>query len=148
MNLQMLLIRLNPALPKKWLLVLSGVMWTGVGIMLLRYALSWLTQSASLLNLLLGLLGLMIAVAAYRFEFSKLAGKNIGRILSLPERACLFAFQNWRGYLIIAVMITGGILLRSSALPKPYLAVAYAAIGGALLLASFGYYQRFFSLPG
>ena len=45
-------------------------------------------------------------------------------------------------------MITGGILLRHSAVPKSYLAVVYAAIGGALLQASVHYYLRFFKLAG
>ena len=39
-------------------------------------------------------------------------------------------------------MMTGGMLLRHSTLPKPWLAVVYAAIGGALLLASRQYYAR------
>lgn len=140
--------RLTPALPKKWLLLLAGMMWTGVGILLLRYALIWLTQPLSAVTGLLGVLGVCIAVLANRFQFSRLAEKNVARILALNDKACLFAFQAWTGYVIIAVMMTGGILLRHSAFPKPYLAVVYAAIGGALLQASLKYYRGFSRLPG
>lgn len=134
--------KINPAISKNWLLILAGLMWTGVGIMLCIYAIKWLTFKPSFINLFMGLLGIGISIAANRFEFSKLAIKNIERILRLPDKVSFFAFQSVKGYLIIGVMITGGILLRHSAFPKPYLAVVYAAIGGALFLASFQYYVR------
>ena len=146
MNYENMLEKLNPTLPKVWLLALAGVMWTGVGVMLLTYSIAWLTNPISAITILLGLLGVIISIAANRFQFSKLARKNIERILSGKDKVCLFAFQAWKGYLIIAVMVTGGILLRSSAIPKPYLAVVYAAIGGALLQASVNYYLRFFQV--
>lgn len=144
MGFKNMLVRLNPALSKKWLLVLAGAMWSGVGILLLHYAFTWLIQPVSAINLLLGVLGVLISILANRFQFSKLAGKNITRILALNHKACIFAFQAWKGYLIIVIMVTGGILLRNSSIPKPYLAVVYAAIGGALLQASLQYYQHFF----
>jgi hypothetical protein len=143
MNYKKLLAKLNPALPKEWLLLVAGGIWTGVGILLLNYAVTWLTHPLTTVTALLGLLGAILSIAANYFQFSKLAHKNIERILSYNEKACLFAFQAWKGYVIIAVMVTGGILLRSSAIPKPALAVVYAAIGGALLQASLHYYSRF-----
>ncbi len=138
--------RLNPALPKKWLLVLAGGMWSAVGILLLVYAITWLTQPLTALTLALGAAGVVISILANRYQFTRLSRKNITRILSLNDKACLFAFQAWTGYAIIAVMMTGGILLRNSTLPKPYLAVVYAAIGGALLQASIHYYSHFFQV--
>ncbi len=146
MDYQRIFAQLNPALPKRWLLVLAGCMWTGVGVMLLTYAINWLSDPLSGITILLGALGVLISIIANRLQFSKLATKNIERILILNEKACLFAFQAWKGYLIIFVMITGGILLRSSAIPRPYLAVAYTSVGGALLQASLIYYQRFFQV--
>ncbi|MCC6146578.1 MAG: hypothetical protein IT308_03315 [Anaerolineaceae bacterium] len=146
MGFKKALLKLKPTIPKKWLLLSAGVIWSGVGILLLTYAVNWLTRPFSAITALLGLLGLIISIAADRFQFSKLARKNIERILSLNDKACLFAFQAWKGYLIIAVMMTGGILLRSSSFPKSYLAIVYAAMGGALFQASFQYYASFFQL--
>jgi hypothetical protein len=146
MTVKILMDRLNPRVPKKWLLIIAGVMWSGVSILLLSYAITWLTHPFSLINLVFGLLGLGISVAANAYQFSKLARKNINRILQLNDKACVFSFQAWKGYLIIAVMVTGGILLRGSVIPKPYLAIVYAAIGGALLQASINYYVRFFQV--
>lgn len=137
MNLQH---RLKPALPRPWLLALAGLMWTAVGVMLSRYAFVWLAHPPSWTNVALGLVGIAAAVPIYRLGFRQLARKNIERIRQLNDRACLFAFLAWKSYAIVAVMITGGILLRHSAIPKPYLAILYAAIGGGLFLSSFVYH--------
>jgi hypothetical protein len=134
--------RFNPVVPRNWLLALAGLMWSAVGILLCSYALTWVTHPATTIALALGLLGLAISVAINYWGFSKLARKNIDRILEYDERACAFAFQAWKGYLIIAVMMAGGIMLRHSAIPRPWLAVVYAAIGAALLQASMNYYVR------
>jgi hypothetical protein len=136
----------NLAVPRNWLLALAGLMWTGVGLMLCRYAFTWVTQPLSLIAVSLGLAGLTISVAANRWQFSGLALKNIARIQVLPERACVFSFLAPQGYLIIALMMTVGILLRNSAIPRPYLAVVYAAIGGALLQGSAHYYRHLFAI--
>lgn len=139
--------RFNPVLPKRWLLILAGLMWSAVGIMLLNYAVSWLAIQFSTASVLLGILGIVLSVVAYRLLFLKIARTNIDRILALKEKACLFSFQAWKGYLIIVVMITTGILLRHSVIPKPYLAVLYTTIGAALALASISYYTQFLFSP-
>ncbi len=142
MGWQDFLARFNPVVPRNWLLVLAGLMWSAVGILLCSYALTWVTHPATAIALALGLLGLAISVAINYWGFSKLARKNIDRILAYDERACAFAFQAWKGYLIIAIMMAGGTMLRHSAIPRAYLAVVYAAIGAALLQASINYYIR------
>ena len=55
---------------------------------------------------------------------------------------------NRKGYLIIIGMMALGILLRRSPLPRPYLAIVYVAIGGALLQASLNYFVRLYQLVG
>ena len=145
MNWHNQLLRFTPTVPRNWLLALAGLMWTGVGLMLCRYAVTWLTHPLSWIAFALGLLGVALSVAANRWQFSALALKNIARIEVLPDRPCIFSFLAWKGYLIIAVMVTVGILLRSSAIPRTDLAVIYAAIGGALLQASFRYYSYLFA---
>lgn len=84
-----------------------------------------------------------MAIGLHRFGFSKIASKNIERISHIPEKACVFAFQAWRGYLTLSLMVVIGAVLRQSSLPKPCLAVVYAGIGGALILASRLYYTRY-----
>ena len=83
------------------------------------------------------------AVIAVMFlGFASLARKNIRRLRRLPERGCFFAFQAWKSYLIIIFMIALGNVLRHLPVPKAALAIVYSAIGGALLMASFGYYRH------
>jgi hypothetical protein len=141
------LTKYNPTISKYWLLVLAGVMWSGIGLLLSGFALSWWTAAPSWTLLLLAILGFGSSWGVYRFGFSKIARKNIARILRYEEKACLFSFQAWSGYLIIAIMMTGGIVLKASPIPKPWLAVVYAAVGGGLFLSSFLYYARFAQEP-
>jgi hypothetical protein len=131
---------LKPAVTKSWLIALAGLMWTGVGVMLCRLAYIWLVVINRGMATSFALFGAAMAVGAYYFGFSKIAQKNIERISLLVEKTCIFAFQTWKGYLIIAFMITVGIILRNSAVPKQYLAILYTTIGGAIFLSSFHYY--------
>ena len=131
---------LKPAVTKSWLIAVAGLTWTGIGMMLCRLAYVWLAVINRGMAASLGLLGIAMAVAAYRFGFSRIAQKNIKRISLLVEKTCIFAFQTWKGYLIIGSMIILGTILRNSAIPKQYLAIAYTTIGGAIFLSSFHYY--------
>lgn len=134
--------KLKPAVSKYWLMALAGLMWSIVGIMLCRMAYTWLKAVPDLMALLMGALGLISALVAYHFGFSKIALKNIDRLCFLPEKTCIFAFQAWKSYLIIIFMILLGLTLRHSSIPRPYLAVIYATIGGALFFSSFHFYWQ------
>ena len=138
----MSLASLKPAVSKYWLIAMAGMMWSFVGLMLCRLAYFWLSPLPWQESFLLGTLGMILALAAYRFGFSKIARKNIDRLCLLADKSCIFAFQAWRSYLIILFMILLGLSLRRSPLPRPYLAVIYITIGGALFLASFQFYRR------
>ncbi len=136
----------KPVANKRWLLLLAGATWMAVSFMLAAFAYSWLRPLpwTSALPLVLG--GLLIAVAAYRLGFVSLALQNIRRIHRMSDKACLFAFMQWKSYPLIAVMVTGGALLRHSAFPKPMLAVVYLGMGGCLFLSSLHYYPEAWSL--
>ena len=136
----MTLSSLKHAVTKSWLIALAGLMWTAVGMTLCRLTYNWLAVINRGMAASLGLLGVVMAVAAYHFGFSKIARKNIKRLCLLTERTCVFAFQTWKGYLIIGFMMILGIILRNSAIPKQYVAIIYTTIGGAIFLSSFHYY--------
>jgi uncharacterized membrane protein len=132
---------LKPAVTKSWLIALAGLMWTGAGLMLCRLAYNWLAIINIGIGVTFGVLGVVMALGAYHFGFSKITQKNIERLNRLTEKTCVFAFQTWKSYLIIMVMIILGAFIRSTPISKTYLAVLYTTIGGALLLASFLYYR-------
>jgi len=134
-----LITKLRPAVSKYWLIGIAGVLWSIVGIALCRFAYEWLVGwNGAIVGVALGA---VLATVAYRLSFLRIARRNIRRLFAFQDKVCLFAFQAWRSYIIIAVMITLGILLRRSRIPHSYLAVLYIAIGGALLLSSLSYYS-------
>lgn len=133
----------TPAIKKTWLYLTAGIMWSGVGIMLVAFAATWLSLVHSWTLLLLVLSGLLLAAGIYFFGFSKLAYGNVQRILRIPkERVCVFAFQKWTSYPLVLVMIAMGITLRHSSVPKPYLAILYLGLGVSLFASSFLYYLQ------
>jgi len=133
----------KPSVPRKWLYAIAGVLWSAAGFILIERAYGWLEDLASEQLLFVLSLGVTLALIFYFAGFIKIARKNINRINSLPESVCIFAFTAWKGYLVIAVMVTAGILLRHSSFPKHYLAVFYVAMGGSLLLGSSLFYTKF-----
>ncbi|MCU0485095.1 MAG: hypothetical protein MUC85_03195 [Anaerolineales bacterium] len=139
-----LLHKYKPAVLKNWLLLAAGLVWFGVGVMLINFASQWLKPVHISSLLLLVFAGILLAAAIYFFGFSRLAKKNIERIRSLGgEKNCLFAFQAWTSYPLVAVMVSMGIYLRVySPIPKPLLAVMYLGIGGGLSSASLHYFRR------
>jgi len=127
---------------RKWLHLLAGLMWSAGGIVLLSLAWRWLSPLAWENALPFALAGILLALVIHWWGFSKLAGKNIRRINKLAgEKICLFAFQEWKSYPLIAFMIVLGITLRVyTPIPKTYLAILYIGIGGGLFLSSLRYY--------
>jgi hypothetical protein len=135
---------LKPGVRKNWLQLTAGLIWFGVGLMLISFASRWLKPVASPTLLWLILAGCVLAIAIYFFGFSKMAVKNIKRIYQLEgEKICLFAFQRWTSYPLVAFMISLGIYLRVySPIPKPQLAIFYLGIGGGLSLSSTRYFAQ------
>jgi len=70
------------------------------GALLCIRATIWLNLLPLPAEVLLEAMCIGIAAAAYFFMFFKVVRKNMDRIGRLPERACLFAFTSWKGYLI------------------------------------------------
>ncbi len=126
------------------LLLLSGVMWSLVGIMLVSFAVRWFPEMTKKQVTWAIVIGLLWAFGKV-FMFRVIARKNISRILTLPHKTWIWTFQKWTSYLIIVFMMTLGISLRTTGLvEKKYLAPMYIGIGLALFLSSFNYYKQFF----
>lgn len=141
--MKMPLERFKPAVEKRMLLLLSGIVWIAVGTTLLSFAYRWLTAAGGTLALVCGLVGLVAGLVIHHFGFLKVVDKNLGRILPMEGKQCVFAFQSWRSYFLIVVMMAMGIGLRHSRIPKPYLASVYIGIGMGLILSSLRYLRIF-----
>jgi hypothetical protein len=138
-----ILVKLNPAVPKFYLFGLAGALWTFAGLVLCLRAILWLNTFSLGVELALGLGSLAIAVLGYLFLFVRVVQKNIDRIMRLPDHACVFAFTAWQGYIMIGLMMTIGITLRNTSLPKYFLAVPYTTMGAILLIGSVRFFHQF-----
>ena len=135
---------MKPHVEKKWLLLISGFMWSAVGVFLNSLTWRWLEMYDTQTAIVAHISGIALGITISLFGFSKIAGKNVNRIYALPEKVSVFAFQEGRSYLLIAFMMSLGIFIRRSGLiPKNLLAPMYIGIGFALFLTSFLYYKHF-----
>ena len=134
--------RFKPAVSKSFLLFLAGFIWIAVGIMLTLFATRWLIAYGKSLALLYAAVGLGLSLVIHHYGFLRIVDKNLGRISKMEGKRCAFSFITWRSYIIVAMMITMGIMLRHSAIPKQYLSILYIGIGMALILSSIRYFRN------
>lgn len=137
--------KFTPSVDKRVLVLLAGIMWCGVGIMLIRFAVTWLTPLGISGAVVYYAAGFLVAMPIHHFGFLRIADRNLNRLLPLTDKKCLFSFMTWRSYIIVLIMVSMGIALRHSAIPKRYLSVLYNGIGLALFLSGIRY-LRFFAM--
>jgi hypothetical protein len=140
--------KIKPGVDKRILIFLAFLIWFAVGTILLLLAFSWLRAIQSGSVAIFIVIGVCAALVIHHFGFLKIVDKNLGRILPLEGKKCLFAFMPWKSYAIIVVMVTMGALLRHSRIPKAYLSILYIGIGLSLVLSSFRYLRFFLHKSG
>lgn len=136
---------LTPRVSKIYLLLIAAMVWTFAGGMLLFRGYFFLLESHHLL--LLKILSCFSGgIVFYILLFDRISQKHIIRIKGLSvERPCVFSFFNWKSYLMMAVMISSGIMLRKSGAVSPeYLSLIYITMGIPLLMSSFRFYYTYF----
>lgn len=129
----------KPGVSKIWLYLLSGLLWCGVGLMLMRWTWVWSTAAGWRQAWPYNAAGLVIGLGTAIF-FGYMAERNHTRIQSLPEKPSIFAFQSWWSYPLVAFMMGLGLVMKASPLPRTWLAGMYLAIGGGLFLAGLRYF--------
>jgi hypothetical protein len=134
----------KPGVPKRYLLLVAGFAWTIAGAMLFGRGSIWLIASGDHL-----LARYAIALAAglvfFLLLFSKISLKHITRIHAIDiVRPCIFSFFDFKGYIMMGLMITGGILLRTFRVIEPgILFTFYVCMGTPLLLSATRFYYSF-----
>lgn len=108
------------------LLLFACLIWSAAGFNILRIGLTVYPAHVSVWNVLLS-----------AFVFGKLVQKHTARIRSYPEERHFFLkFFDRKAFIIMAIMMTGGIGLRVSGLaPDVFIAVFYTGLGASLFLA-------------
>ncbi len=142
-----LLIRYKPGASRRGLMMLASLVWAFAGGMLLArgYGYDMETTPPHPLLLMAGVVG---GILFFRLLFQHISARHIARILTLkPERPCLFSFLSWRSYMLMIIMVGGGIGLRTSGIvPQRDLGALYVAMGLPLLASSARFFYRGFTL--
>jgi hypothetical protein len=138
--------RFTPAINSSFLFILAGVLWFSVGIMLCNFAYHWLLNYEGKYIIFFLIAGVILAILFTLFKFKKFANKNIERIKAKGLKSCFFSFMSWQTYIMVVIMMSMGIILRHSSLPKEYLSILYIGIGGALFLSSFIYFNYYYHI--
>lgn len=119
---------------KRTLLLIACIVWSIAGFNIVRIGVLAYPPYVTAINILLSIL--VFSIFQY-FIFGKLVKKHTKRIHEYEEEKQFFLkFFDMKSFIIMAVMMTGGILLRSSNLaPDAFIAVFYTGLGASLLLA-------------
>lgn len=124
------------------LLLIAALVWTAAGVNILRIGIIEYPPFLSVINLLLS----VVVFAIFElFIFGRLVKKHTKRIDSYgDEKQLWIKFFDVKSFIIMAVMMTGGILLRALKLAPPvFIAVFYTGLGAALLLAGILFGRNF-----
>ena len=124
------------------LLLLACLIWSAAGFNILRIGLMAYPAYRAGINYLLSAL---VFVVFQVFIFGKLVKKHTARIGAYEDKFHFFLkFFDKKSFAIMAVMMTGGIWLRSSGLaPERFIAFFYTGLGASLLLAGLLFGRNF-----
>lgn len=126
----------TPRVPKNVLLLIAGAVWIAAGAMVMLVGVPLELRLAPE-HLVLVPLAIGIFAAFYFLVFGKLVRKHTHRIRSqADERLPVHHFFNRSSWIIMAVMMGGGMALRMShAVPDWAIAFFYTGLGIALFLS-------------
>lgn len=146
----MLLQRFKPAVKKKYLLFIASLVWLFAGSMLLIKGTGMLSLYPDEIWWKV-LLSIPLGVAFYVFMFSKIFRKHSQRIINMSEpKPCLFSFFNFKAYLMMTLMISMGVFLRTSQwVSFRYLAILYITMAIPLLISAIMFFisgKKYFSI--
>ena len=119
---------------KNSLLLIACIVWLIAGSNVLNIGIQAYSKHITALNIFLSVL--VFSVFQY-FVFGKLVKKHTKRITEYQEEKQFFLkFFDVKSFIIMTVMISGGIGLRASNIfPEVFIAVFYTGLGSSLLLA-------------
>lgn len=127
---------------KTTLLLIAGFVWMAAGFNILKIGIQVYPNYINALNILLSLL---VFTVFQVFIFGKLVKKHTARITGYEQEHQFFLkFFDVPEFIIMAVMMSGGIFLRYSGIaPEVFIAVFYTGLGAALFLAGMLFGQKY-----
>jgi hypothetical protein len=131
----------KPAVSRRSLLLIAGCAWTTAGGILILRALVQLIAMKQYLWLEI-LIGIICGMGFYLLLFARISKKHINRITLIKiDNPCFFSFFNFRSYLMMIIMITGGITLRKlDVINRDVLWTFYLTMGIPLLISAYRFF--------
>lgn len=127
---------------KQYLLLLACLVWIMAGANIVRIGFEAYSEYLTVFNIFLS--AVVFAVFQF-FVFGRLVKKHTKRIIAYEERQWFIKFFDVKSFIIMAVMMTGGIWIRVSGIaPERFIAVFYSGLGVSLLLAGILFGIHFF----
>ena len=126
----------KPAASQWWHLLLASMMWSAVGLALLVFGARWLVQAEPPHLVPLIAAAVVAGVAKSRLMLDRVARRLVERILTRGEGRCIGGFLSLRTWLLVAVMVGGGSLLRGGSWSRTVVGLVYVAVGTALVLGA------------
>jgi SanA protein len=141
----------KPGVPKRILLFIAGFMWTFAGSMLWFRGFKTVIECGFPVKWTLWI-GFIGGLLFYLLLFARISLKHSKRIFAIPvDKPCAFSFFSIKGYIMMLLMISSGVLLRLSGSVDPVIiGVFYVIMGFPLLLSSLRFwyfgirYKKFF----
>lgn len=126
-------IRMKYGVSKNTLLITAGIIWLTAGINILRIGVEcWINDSHYWL--FKACEATLVFLLFFGFIFRKLYRKHTHRISQKKKKNCPFSFFDVQGWIVMAFMITIGILSRLfHLLPESFIAVFYTGLSLALI---------------
>jgi hypothetical protein len=135
--------RFKPGVSRTTLYLIAGMAWTTAGGILLGRGLVSLIHLKNHLAARL-LVGLVLGIAFYLVLFYRISARNIRHIQLIQiSDPCAFSFFNLRSWLMMTLMISGGITLRKLNIVNPaYMFTFYVVMGIPLLISAWNFYAE------
>jgi hypothetical protein len=136
MRIIQLLEKIKPGVQKRTLLLIAACAWSIAGGILIFRSLLYLIGVNHNLSTEI-LIGIVLGGLFYILLFARISKKHINRITLIKiDNPCFFSFFNFRSYLLMTIMISGGITLRLSGLVNPEIIYTFFLCMGIPLLVS------------
>lgn len=131
---------------KRTLLLFAGCVWCIAGFNILKIGIECY-QNIEITPTLL-LLSCIVAFLFLRFVFWKMTNKHQARILSYEEKRPFYQFFDGKAYLIMTIMMSGGISIRFfHLLSDTWIAFFYSGLSVALLVSGVRFLYAWMKRP-
>lgn len=117
----------------KNLLLIASIVWLIAGFNVISIGIKAYANYISLVNITISII---VFVIFQKMVFGPLVKKHTARIKSYTQNMPFYYFFDKKSFIIMAIMMSGGIMIRTLNLaPEIFIAIFYTGLGSSLFLA-------------